>query len=195
MNTKRNSGTLIAGAILIAIGALSILGQVFEGFHFWSFLWPLIVIAVGGMFFIGMFAGGKSLAGLAIPGSIISVIGLMMFLPNISNHWESWAYGWTVILFSVGLGVFIMGLYTQDAHRRQEGLRVMRVGAILFIIFVGFFEGLIFNAFRGTGIQPYIFPALLILLGLYLVVVRTGLLSFKRPDSNDAAAILPDEKK
>lgn len=197
MSIKRNSGMLVAGAVLVALGLLSLFGQLFRDFHFWNYLWPFTIIGIGGMFFIGMFAGGKSVAGLAIPGSIISCIGLMMFFQNLTNHWESWAYGWTVILFSVGLGIFIMGLYTGDALRRQSGLRVMRIGAILFIIFGGFFEGLIFSTFRGHGIQSYLFPALLIVLGVYLVVTRSGLLSARRPDAPDSKApsINPSEEK
>jgi hypothetical protein len=195
MLSKRNSGALVAGAILIAVGLLSLFGQLFSGFSFWSYLWPIMIIGIGGMFFIGMFAGGKSAAGLAIPGSILSCIGLMMFFQNLANHWESWAYGWTIILFSVGLGIFIMGLYTEDAQRRQSGLRVMRTGAILFIIFAGFFEGLIFSAFRGNGLQPYIFPVLLILLGVYLVIARSGLLSSRRPETTDQPANIPEENK
>ncbi len=134
------------------------------------------------------------MAGLAIPGTIISGLGLMMFFQNLFNHWESWAYSWTVILVLVGLGIFIMGLYTGDDHRRQAGLRVMKVGAILFIIFGGFFE-LIFSAFRPYGIQQYIFPALLVLLGIYLVVVRSGLLPSRHSDSNRIQSINLLKKK
>jgi hypothetical protein len=194
MSIKRNLGALIAGSILIVFGLLALLNQLFSGFNFWGYLWPLIIIAFGGLFFVGMFAGGKSVAGLAIPGSIFGGIGLMLLLQNLTNHWESWAYGWTVILISVGLGIFIMGLYTADANRRQAGLRVMRVGAILFIIFGGFFE-LVFNAFRLNGIAQYVFPALLILLGLYLVVSRSGWLAKKPADSNGQVVNLSDENK
>ena len=184
MSIKRNSGMLVAGAVLIALGLLSLFGQLFRGFHFWSYLWPVIIIAFGGLFFVGMFAGGKSLAGLAIPGTIIGGIGVMMFVQNLFNHWESWAYSWTVILVLVGLGIFIMGLYSEDAGRRQAGLRVMKIGAILFIIFGGFFE-LIFSSFRPYGIQQYIFPVLLVLLGVYLVVTRSGVLPSRGSDTND----------
>jgi hypothetical protein len=194
MSIKRNSGTLVAGAIMIAFGLLALFGQLFRGFHFWTYLWPVIVIAFGGLFFIGMLAGGKSLAGLAIPGSIISGIGLMLFFQNLFQNWESWAYGWTVILISVGLGIFIMGLYSEDAHRRQAGLRVMKTGAILFIIFGGFFE-LIFSSFQSNGVRQYIFPALLVLLGLYLVVTRSGLLPSRHSDSNDQPVIPTEENK
>jgi hypothetical protein len=194
MSIKRNSGTLVAGAVLIAIGLLSLFGQLFRGFPFWSYLWPFIIIGFGGLFFLGMFAGGKSMAGLAIPGTIISGIGLMMFFQNLFNHWESWSYGWTIILISVGLGIFIMGLYTGDAHRRQSGLKVMKVGAILFIIFGGFFEILIFG-FQRNGIQSYVFPVLLVLLGVYLVITRSGLLPSRRPDSPDPSITSTEEDK
>jgi hypothetical protein len=194
MSIKRNSGMFVAGAILIAVGLLSLLGQLFRGFAFWSYLWPFIIIVFGGLFFVGMFAGGKSLAGLAIPGSILSGIGLMMFFQNLFNHWESWAYGWTVILVLVGVGIFIMGLYSEDDHRRRAGLRLMKVGAILFIIFGGFFE-LLFSVLQPHGLSQYLFPALLVLLGVYLVVVRSGILSIKRRDANEPTINLSEEKK
>ena len=194
MFIKRNTGALIAGSILILFGLLALLGQLFRGFDFWGYLWPLFIIALGGLFFVGMFAGGRSVAGLAIPGSILSGIGLMMLFQNLTHHWESWAYGWTVILISVGLGVFIMGAYTEDTHRRRAGLRVMEVGAILFILFGGFFE-MIFSAFRFNEVWQYLFPALLILLGVYLVVTRSGLLPGKHVNSNDQPVNLSEESK
>jgi hypothetical protein len=195
MSNQRNTGALTAGAILIFLGLLSLLGQLFRGFSIWSYLWPFIIIGIGGVFFLGMILGGKPAAGLAVPGSIISGIGLMVFFQNLSNRWESWAYSWTVILILLGVGIFIMGLYTQDAQRRKQGVRVMKVGAVLFIIFGSFFELLIFSAFRGYWIQPYIFPGLLILLGVYLVVVRTGLLSAKRADPTNETNQISEVKK
>ena len=194
MSIKRISGSLVAGFVLIALGLLALAGQVFRGFPFWSYLWPFIIIGFGGLFFVGMFAGGKSLAGLAIPGTIIGGLGLMMFLQNLTGYWESWSYSWTVILVLVGLGIFIMGLYSEDEHRRQAGIKVMKVGAILFVIFGGFFE-LIFSAFRPYGVQQYLFPLLLVLVGGYLVVVRSGLFSSRHVDSNDPTINLSEEKK
>jgi predicted tellurium resistance membrane protein TerC len=141
-----------------------------------------------------MFAGGKSMAGLAIPGTIIGGIGLMMFFQNLLHNWESWSYSWTIILILVGLGIFIMGLYADETQRRQAGLRVMKVGAILFIIFGGFFELVIFGL-RHNGIQQYVFPVLLVLLGIYLVITRSGLLPSRRRDSNEQPIDLPEEKK
>jgi MFS family permease len=194
MSIKRNSGTLIAGSVLIGFGLLALLGQVFRGVEFWRYLWPIFLVAVGAMFFVGMFAGGRSMAALAIPGSIVGMIGLMMLVQSLTDHWESWAYGWTVILISVGLGIFIMGVYSADETRRQAGKRVMWIGLILFIIFGGFFE-MLFNSFQSQGIGRFVFPVLMVLLGLYLVVIRSGLLPLGRKNSDDGIVDLSSEKK
>ncbi len=194
MSRPRNVGSLIAGSILIVFGLLALLSHFFSNFDFWSYVWPIIIIAFGGLFFVGMLAGGPSVSGLAVPGSILSILGLMMLFQNLTHHWESWAYSWTIILVSVGLGVFIMGAHTNNEYRRRAGLRVMKVGAILFIIFGGFFE-MLFSAFRLNGLSQYVFPALLILLGLYLVVSRTGLLSGKSSEPTDQTIHVADENK
>jgi hypothetical protein len=188
MTTQRsNIGTLIGGTLLIGLGILALFGQLFRDLHIWAYLWPLIIIGAGTIFFIGMLAGGKSLAGLAIPGSIITVSGLMLLFQNITGHWSSWSYGWTITLASVGLGIFIMGVYEGDEHRRQAGLKVMKIAAVLFIVFGAFFE-LILSPFGLMG-GRYTFPVLLILLGIYLVISRSGLLGGRKTENESASEI------
>lgn len=179
-NKPRNAGSLVGGAILIGFGLLALVSEIFGRLDFWSAFWPFIIIGIGAMFFAGMILGGKSTAALAIPGTIIGGIGLMLFIQNLTGHFESWAYGWTVIVFSVGLGIYLMGLWSGDASQRQGGTGVMRVGAILFLIFGAFFEGLIFRSF---GFSEYLFPVALILFGLYLVLKRSGLFSSRKGES------------
>lgn len=183
MSTQRsNAGTLVGGALLIGLGVLSLFSQLFRDLRIWSILWPFVIIGCGALFFVGMFAGGKSMAALAIPGSIISVSGLMLLAQNLSGHWSSWSYGWTVTLASVGLGIYIMGRYQGDEHRQQSGLKVMKVAAILFIIFGAFFELLLSR--NGLFGSQYVFPALLILLGGYLVLTRSGVVG--QPNKNES---------
>jgi len=179
---RSNVGSLVGGAVLIALGLLTLAGQFVRGFDFWSMIWPFFVIGFGVLFFVGMFAAGKSAAGLAIPGTIITVIGLMLFLQNLLNYWQSWAYGWTVILMSVGLGIWIMGWYTENAQQRQSGVRLLKIGAILFVIFGGFFE-MIFNSFAAS---KFIFPVALILLGGYLIFKRPAFLLGRRDTAEDS---------
>ena len=180
MQTNRsNAGALIGGTVLIAFGLLSLAGQIFRTLN-WGALWPFIVIGFGALFFVAMFAGGKQAAGFAVPGSIVGGIGLVLLFQTLTGHWESMSYFWTLIILFVGLGVYLMGWYGGDEAQRRSGLGVMRVGFILFIIFGAFFE-MMFSSFNG-----YVFPVLLILLGGYLVVARSGLLGRKKNDSVDS---------
>ena len=182
MQTNRsNAGALIGGAVLIAFGLLALAGQIFRNVN-WGALWPFTIIGFGALFFVAMFAGGKSAAGFAIPGSIVGGIGLVLLFQNITQHWESMSYFWTLIILFVGLGIYIMGRYGDDENQQSSGLRVMKVGFILFIIFGAFFE-MIFSSFGNL-----IFPVLLILLGAYLVLSRWGLFGVKKVNepSNDS---------
>jgi predicted RND superfamily exporter protein len=89
------------------------------------------------------------------------------------------SYFWTLIILFVGVGIYIMGIYGNDLGQKQSGARVMKVGLILFIIFGSFFE-LIFSSFGNL-----IFPILLILLGAYLVLSRSGLLGKSKDNTSD----------
>jgi hypothetical protein len=182
MSTNRSHLTpLVVGLLLIGVGFLALLGQIFTHFDFWHYFWPFFVIGSGGLFFVAMLIGGRSLAALAIPGSIITVTGLMLMVQNAFGYWETWSYSWTVTIISVGLGIYIMGAYQDDEHRRQAGLSVMKVGAWLFIIFGAFFE-LVLMPSRFPGAQ-YAFPILLILFGVILLVARSGLFGGRKTES------------
>jgi hypothetical protein len=176
MQTNRsNPGGLIAGTLLIVFGLMALAGQIFRAVD-WGFLWPFAIIGFGALFFVAMFAGGKGTAAFAIPGSIVSGIGLVLLFQNITRHWESMSYFWTLIILFVGVGIYIMGLYGGDENQKRSGLRLIKVGAVMFVIFGAFFE-MIFSSFSNV-----IFPLLLIVLGAYLVVSRSGLLGAKKTD-------------
>jgi len=179
MQTNRsNAGALIGGAVLIAAGLLALAGQIFRNVN-WGALWPLIILGLGMLFFVAMFAGGKQAAGFAIPGSIVGGIGLMLLIASITHHWESMSYLWTLIILYIGTGIYLAGWYGGDVNQKDSGWRVMKVGLILFILFGTFFEAM-FSSYRGL-----IFPVMLILVGLYLVIIRSGLLRGKKDDSTD----------
>ena len=178
-NHRSNTGALVVGILLMAFGMLSLAGRFFQGFN-WGLLWPFMIIGVGVLFFAGMFAGGKQTAGLAIPGTIVSGIGLVLLFQNITRRWESASYFWTLIILFVGVGIYIMGAYSNDAGQKKSGVSVMKVGLILFIIFGSFFE-LLFSSFGNLT-----FPILLIVLGVYLILSRSGLLGRRKDTASDS---------
>jgi hypothetical protein len=151
----------------------------------WGFLWPFIVIGIGALFFLAMVMGGRQSAAFAIPGSIISGIGLILLFQNITGRWESMSYFWTLIIMFVGIGIYLMGWYGGDASQRQSGWGVMKVGFVLFIVFGAFFE-LIFGSFNNL-----IFPILLIVLGIYLILSRSGLFGAKKTEESSDHPLPP----
>ncbi len=179
MNERRNISGAFFGLLLIGLGIVFLLGQ-FIDVRIGAFLWPFVVIAFGGMFFLGMFAGGPSAGGLAIPGSIISMIGLILLAQNTFGHWEGWSYDWTLILIAVGIGLVIRGYWSHMESSRHAGWNLIKLGVVFFVLFGAFFELVI-----GFGNQDLLtrafWPLALIAVGIYLLVSR--LLKRSKPSS------------
>ena len=122
---QRNTGSLIAGAALIALGGLFLLNQ-FLHISIWRFLWPLFVLLPGVGMFAGVYSGGKQSAGLAVPASVVTAVGLILLFQSVTDHWESWAYAWALIFpTAVGLGMYIYGARGEDGDRAgREDVRL-----------------------------------------------------------------------
>jgi hypothetical protein len=160
---KRSS--IIIGTILILAGVLFLLIQLFPNLAIGVDIgrqWPLIIVAIGGLLLLSAFAGSPS---LAIPGSIVSGIGGILYVQNLTNSWSSWAYVWTLIPGFVGIGLILAGLL---GHQRRsswrEGGRLLLISTALFLVFGAFFNGL-----GGLG---RFWPLLLIGLGLRMLWPR-----------------------
>lgn len=170
MIASRNRISAVFGAVLILMGILLLVGQ-FIHVDLGGFLWPFLVIGFGALFFVGMVTGGRESGSLAIPGSVIVMIGLILLVQNLFGHWEGWAYSWGLILASVGAGLVIRGYWVGDEADRQRGWRLVRLGLVFFLVFGAFFELVI--GFAGNDLFSRIFwPSALILVGLYLFVTR-----------------------
>ena len=167
---------LVVGLILIALGVLFFIGLFLD---IGPYLWPFIVIAVGAGFFVAIAAGGRMLSPLAIPGSIITMVGLILLVQNTLGIWETWAYAWALIVVAVGIGVAIHGWLSRDRAAWRGGGQVILVGGGLFLAFGTFFELIVGFAWQRQGILwvgRIIWPALLILAGLFLILYWSGLL-------------------
>ncbi len=168
---QRNTGSLIAGAALIVLGGLFLLNQ-FLNINIWRFLWPLFVLLPGIGMFIGVYGGGKGSAGLAIPASVVSSVGLILLFQSITDHWESWAYAWSLIFpTAVGFGMYIYGVRGEDEDTKQRGKSMLRFGVILFLCLGVFFETLF--AAGGSMFGRIFWPVAIILLGLFLILRRS----------------------
>lgn len=166
----RNHWGLWGGIALIVLGLIALLGQ-FLQVDLWAYIWPLFIIAAGLACFVVMRAGGQSTGALAIPGSIITTIGLLLFFQNLFDIWATWAYAWALIIAAVGVGLIIFGIHNRQSILRQIGRVVLIVGLALFFIFGLAFE-LGAALFGQSSLGGVLWPLALILLGLYFLIGR-----------------------
>jgi len=170
MNTiQQNRGRSIAAISLIGLGALFLLGQIFN-FSIFSILWPFFVIVPGAAFLYFAYTGGKNTVGLAVPGSVVTGTGLILLYQSLTNHWESWAYAWTLYPLFVGLALTFMGSRTGDHHVHNIGRGLVRWGGIAFIVAAAIFELFLFNG--GGFLGSLALPALLIGLSVLMLFNR-----------------------
>lgn len=177
--SKNNIWGLWSGVGLIVLGGIFLIGQ-FLHIAIMSVLWPVFILAFGAAFFIGMVAGGRAMGALAIPGSIITIVGLILFFQNLFGLWATWSYAWALIISAVGIGLLIFGQWSDIPDLRRAGRVVIVVGVVMFFVFGLFFElGASLLGLRSPG---GVFWALaLILLGLYFLAGRPLLTRMSGP--------------
>ena len=161
---------LFLGLVLILAGGV-FLADLFLPFDLMRLFWPVLIILFGLTFFVGMLLAGRSGSGLAIPGTVITTLGLLLFVQNTFRLWVTWAYAWALLVAAVGLGLLIMNIYIKRTNLRRAGALVVGIGLTLFVVFGVFFE-IILNI-AGTGLYSGIFLGVgLVLLGLFVVFSR-----------------------
>ncbi len=170
MTGNRNLVNLYLGFLLLALGVFFLVGQ-FMGRGFWSLFWPFFIILTGAAFFVGMRAGGPRLSGLAIPGSIVSMVGLILLVQNTFHQWQTWSYAWALIIVAVGIGLLMHASYGEFEGPRRAGRYLIRLGLILFLAFGAFFELLFFLLGDHYG-SAIFWSVALIAVGIYIIVAR-----------------------
>lgn len=130
------TSSIIGGIILIGAGLLFLILPFFPELADSVDIghqWPLIIVSVGILFFIGALLGSPP---LAVPGSLIVGLGLILYYQNLNNAWETWAYTWTLIPGFVGVG---QGIRLSLEGRPREGLRkggrLVLISLILLLVF------------------------------------------------------------
>ncbi len=160
---KRQLASTVGGGLVILLGIFLIVDRLFpDTVHLFS--WPLIVLAVGAVFFASGF--GSRASGLVIPGTIIAGIGGILFWQNATGRWFSWAYVWTLIPAFVGLG--LLAFAWQSVSAQTQAGRSVRLAARWLLIVSGALF-LVFTTFLGP------FPWFWAILGLGLVAVGVWL--------------------
>ena len=171
-SSRRSGSTAVLGAALVVVGAMILVGQ-FLRIDLWRFIWPLFVMVPGIALFAWMASGGRQTAFLAVPASIITMTGLILLYQSVTDHWESWAYVWALIVpVAVGIGLVVQGQRVGKESLRRAGQGMMRVGLIIFLVAGTLFE-LVFRI-SGSGVGQIFWPSVLVVVGLYLIFWRSA---------------------
>jgi hypothetical protein len=172
---SNNALSALAGVALVVLGVIFLAQQFFgESLRVisWGFLWPLFILIPGLAFFAAMLQGGPPAGPFAIPGSIITITGALLFYQNATGHWQSWAYAWALIApTGVGVGLVIQGNWNGSTRVVREGRRLIAIGLTLFVVGAIFFELVVNISGFANGLPgQIILPILLILAGGYFLV-------------------------
>jgi hypothetical protein len=164
--SREQRSDLVFGIILLLIGAWFLAAQfnLLPGLSVImniQYQWPLIVIGIGVFIFLmGLLVRAP---GMSVPACIIAGIGGILYWDNLTGNWGDWSYMWTLIPGFVGVGVLlstVLGGNERGGYR--DGLRLILVSAILFVIFV--------MIFSGQGYLSRYWPVLVILVGIWIMI-------------------------
>lgn len=167
------------GAILIVVGLLAFVGRAVS-IDVFAIGWPLFVLVPGVlMFAIAVGIGGRAGIAVAIPGGIVSMVGLVLSVQAATGLWATWAYAWALVApGGVGIAMVVYGLLTRQGEFVRLGLPVLGVGLGLFLAFGLFFEAVIhLNGLQGSGWESVLALALI---AIGLIVMVGGVVS-RRP--------------
>lgn len=155
-----------AAIILVAIGAVFLIGEIFN-VRFGSGFWPFVIIVPGVMLLASAFGrGGRVNSGTATSGAVLTTLGLIFWYQNVSGNWESWAYIWALLPLAAGVAQMVAGARNEDESVSASGRQTARIAAIMFAVGIVFFELIIFD--RG-GFGGYFLPLALIAAGGYML--------------------------
>jgi hypothetical protein len=170
-----------AGVLLVGLGALLLAAQLVGGVSWpaggwlgWGNTWPLLPIGVGLGALLLALAGGPEWGWLAVPGSVVTAVGLLLLFDHFTDQWQTWAYTWALVVpTAVGAGLWLQGRWSARPELVARGGRLIALGLGLWAAFGVFFElGLNLSGVFAEGYARYLVPLLLIAAGGYLLLRR-----------------------
>ena len=165
-------GTIALGVVLLVVGVLALLGRLLS-IDVLGLGWPLFVLLPGILLFAaGIAVGGRAGLGLAIPGGIVSMVGVVLSVQAATGLWATWAYAWALVApGGVGLGFVAYGLVTGQPDIARNGLPILLTGLGLFVAFGLFFEGLLHLSGASLPLAEPVLAGGLIVLGVVILVL------------------------
>lgn len=166
---EHDSLRIIGGLLLIAIGVVLLIANFFF-LPTLGALWPLIILGIGAAFFVVMVARGPAAGGLAVPGSILSLLGIVLFMQNLNGAWFNMTFMWPLFVFGgIGFGLLINSWWSDKMELKRAGYAMLGMAIAFFIAFGAFF-GMLFEANNAVVVVA----VLLIGAGVLSLVLRVS---------------------
>ena len=157
------------GIALVVLGLIVLVAQWLD----WSTIgWPFFIIVPGAIMLAVAFLGRRDASGLAVPGTIVTTIGLILLVQSATDTFHTWAYAWGLVVAAVGFGAFLHAALRANEEEQRSSLRLAGVGLALFAGFGVFFELFIFGDWAGW-VWQYALPFALIAAGVVLLLRRS----------------------
>jgi CDP-diglyceride synthetase len=151
--------------VLIGAGVVLLLSNLLH-ISLLAYLWPGFIAGFGLLLLWPAYqstADHQSLLSfLAVPGAIFLAMGALLFLMNLTGHFESMAYGWTLLLAAGAAGYAYVKRFQPSNASQERARRFIRSMVLAFMGLAAVFELLIFDSLGAW------WPLLLIGLGAYV---------------------------
>lgn len=153
---------LIAGLLLVVIGVVVLASEPLVGairdlgvsdeVLRW---WPVLIIGLSLFFLVPGLLGGPNRrlrAGMVIPGAILAGVGGALLYTSLTDRWSAWAYLWSVLPFSFGLGMYAAGWIADAPAFKWIGSGIAAGGVVAYLVFATAFGGEAFRLIAAIGI-------------------------------------------
>ncbi len=158
-------GRQISGLSLIALGLSLFLAQLLQ-VSLLRYLWPLFILIPGLVLcYVAFRVAHETGQVLIVPGSILTMLGTLLWYQSLTGHWASWAYAWALLPMAIGLGHVVYGRLLGYPNLESSGLGLVQVFGAIFVVGFFFFE-MILNI---SDLGIWAWSALFIGTGSYLI--------------------------
>jgi hypothetical protein len=153
---------LLAGLLLLVVGVVVLASEPLIGFVRdlgvsddvlrW---WPVLFIGLSLFFLVPGVLGGPNRrlrAGMMIPGALLAGVGAALLYTSLTDRWGAWAYLWSVLPFSFGLGMYGAGWIADAPAFKWIGSGIAAGGVVAYLVFAIAFGGEAFRLIAAIGI-------------------------------------------
>ena len=142
---ERWNGLAVVGTLLVVAGAGWFVARELWFDPFAAIAragWPLFVMIPGVILLTSsLIPKPPHGVGLAIAGSIVTMVGTVLLYQQTTGNWASWAYAWALVgPGAAGLGMAVYGLVFRRRDLLLAGARLVAIAAAIFVAGLWFFE-------------------------------------------------------